>query len=284
MKISRSIPFFALVFCASVTGSVASAQLSKLTAVPLLPGLARIVERGTLVVAQVNRNVPPVFVEGKDGKLAGFDIDLARAMAQRLRVKLEFRRTAKDFDEVVSQVATGEADLGISFLSSTARRARYVLFSQPYVKQNLSVLINRVRGLEFRRSCPSVKELARVAGISGMLGLTMGTENSARLRELNPDARPSEFANGKDLMAAVLAGKVAISLQGEMTAHRFLSKNPAARIRLRLCEIGRFKDHIAIAVPPDRYDVLNWVNVFLREHEIDLDASELLAHEGPWQF
>ncbi len=284
MKISRLFLLLAAVWFACLSGSAANAQTASLTTRPLLPDLARIVGRGTLVVAQLNRNVPPMFAKEESGKMAGFDIELARAMAKQLGVKLELRRTAETYDEVVSQVAADEADLGISFLSRTAHRAKYVLFSQPYATQNRSLLINRVKGLRFRRSCPSVAELLRTANYAHMLGLDAGSAIVKKVRELNPDAQLSEFKNSEDLHAAVLAGKVAISVQGELVARRFLSENPAARLRLRFCEVGRTQDQISVAVPPGRHDLLRWVNVFLLERGISFDASDLIAHEGPWNF
>ena len=77
------------------------------------------------------------------------------------------------------------------------------------------------------------------------------------------------------------SGEIAISLQGELAARRFLNDNPAARIRLRLCQIGRPPDLIGIAVPPGRYDLLHWVNVFLEDRHIDFDAAQIVAHQGP---
>jgi len=284
MGLGRSISLLALIVWASFTASVAGAQTSPLDAPPLLPDLARIVERGTLVVAQLNRNLPPMFAAGEDGTLAGFDIDLAKAMAEKLQVGLEIRRTAESYDEVVWQVAAGEADLGVSFLSRTARRAKHVHFSRPYARQDRTLLINRVKGLKFRQSCPSVEELIRTAELSGMLGLESGSTNAAVLREVDPDAQPREFQSSDDLLAAVLAGEVAISLQGELLARRFLAGNPAARIQLRLCEIGRSQDQIAIAVAPGRYDLLRWVNVFLQQRGIEFDAQDLVKHQGSWDF
>ena len=106
----------------------------------------------------------------------------------------------------------------------------------------------------------------------------------ARVYEINPDAEPSLFPGADEAMAAVRAGKVAITLQGELRARRFLAANPAARITLRLCEIGKGKDRIAIAVPPGRFDLAHWVNVFLDDREVMYDAAELIAHHGPWKF
>ncbi len=278
MGIGRTFPFLAFMLWASL----ASAQTA-LDEAPLLPDLAQIVERGTLVVAQAGQDVPPMFAE-QSGKLVGFDIDLARAMADLLRVDLDVRRTAETFDEVVAQVATGDVDLGISALARTARRAKHVLFSQPYLTTRVSVLINRVRGLKFQRTCPSLAELLRTAEFTGLLGLEMGSAHLAGLRELDPDVEPREFQSKEDLLAAVLAGEVAASVQSELLARRFLAENPAARIRLNLCEIADVREQIAVAVPPGRGDLLRWVNVFLADRDISFDANDIIAHEGAWEF
>ncbi len=235
-------------------------------------------------MAQVNQDLPPMFSATDDGEIVGFDVELARAMAEALGTELEIRRTAESYDEVIWQVAAGEADLGISFLSRTAHRARHVLFSRPYARQRMTLLINRMQGLAYRQSCPSVAELSRTSELNGQLGVEQGSAYVDRLRELNPDAEPREFADSEDLTAAVLQGEVSLTLQGELAARRYLSENPASRIRLHFCTIGRYEDQIAIAVPPGRDDLLRWVNVFLEEREIDFDAATLNDHEGPWPF
>lgn len=289
MPTRRSVLLLAIAAWASLAVSGAGAQTTQPDArlggdPPLLPDLARIVERGTLVVAQVNQDLPPMFAATDGGELEGFDIAMAHALAEFLGTELEIRRTAESYDEVVWQVAAGEADLGISFLSRTVHRARHVLFSRPYARQRMTLLINRMQGLAYRQSCPTVAELSRTAELTGLLGLEQGSAYAERLREVNPDAEPREFVDSEDLMAAVLAGEVSISLQGELAARRYLSENPATRIRLHFCVIGRLEDQIAIAVPPGRDDLLRWVNVFLEAREIDFDAAALNDHEGPWSF
>ena len=199
-------------------------------------------------------------------------------------VDLELRRTAESFDEVVRLVIDGDVDLGISFLSRSARRATHVLFSRPYVRQHHTLLINRVKGLKFRQSCPSVEELMESAEISGNLGLRAGSADVSVVREINPDVQLREFQSYDDLMEAVRVGEIAISLQGELAARLYLANNPAARIKLRLCEIGRAPDLIGIAIPPGRYDLLHWINVFLEDRNIDFDAAEIATHKGPWKF
>ena len=250
----------------------------------LLPGIQQIVDSGKLVVAVINRDVPPFFFTGDDGELAGFDVDLARTIGDRLGVQVEFNRSAETYDEVAQVVATGDADLAISFLSRTPQRARSVLFTRPYITQDVTLLINRLAGLRFRETCPSLRELLTAAEFSGALGVETASALLARLRDLNADAQPREFQNAEDLIGAVRAGEIAISLQGEVVARRYLHDNPAAHIHLRLCELPGRPDRIAIAVRPGQHDLLNWLNVFLEDRGILFDAAELIGKDKDWSF
>ncbi len=246
---------------------------------PLLPGLQEIVDRGKLVVAMIDRELPPVF-SAPGVEPTGLDADLARWIASRLGVTVEFDRSADTYDKVVDIVAARGADVGISFLSRTSQRARSVLFTRHYVRQDITLLINRLKTVEFREACPDVREVLLAAEFSGVLGVEAGSALLSLLREFNPDAQPQEFEEPKDLMDAAQAGEITMSLQGELQARRYLHENPAAHIRLRLCELRGRPDHIAIAVGPGQHDLLNWLNVLLEEYEIDFDAAELIGYDG----
>lgn len=262
---------------------LAALSLEQYTPAPL-PDIAQILDRGKLRVAQTKEDVPLVFAKGKNGEISGFDVDLARAIARDLGVELELRRTADSYDDVVNQVSRGEVDMGISFLSRTARRGKYVLFSQPYLHQSMTLLINRVSGLKFHKKCPSVNELEQTMKLGHTIGAQTGSSYIARLRAHYPDLQLQEYHRTDEAIEAVSAGKIAVSLQGELAAKRYMSENPAARIRLRYCPIGEHPDQIAIAVPPGHYGLLNWVNVFLDEKEIKFQVSDLIEHKGSWKF
>ena len=98
----------------------------------LAPDIARIVNRGELVVAILAQDTPP-FVYEKEGDLRGVDIDLVREIGKQLKVPVRFDRTAKTYDGVVELVANGQADMAVSKLARTLKRAQTVLFSEPYM-------------------------------------------------------------------------------------------------------------------------------------------------------
>src|SRR5207342_1196937 len=68
----------------------------------------------------------------KDGKMTGFDIDLANAVAERLKLQPVYLN--KDFDAIASGelLNANTCDIVVAGLSITGDRARSLDFSSPY--------------------------------------------------------------------------------------------------------------------------------------------------------
>ena len=100
-------------------------------------------EKKKLVVAVSPDYAPFEFkalVNGKD-TVVGADIDLAKAIAKELGVKLEL--SSMSFDNVLSSLKTGKADIAISGLSYTKERAQAYDFSEAYYKTENAILIKK---------------------------------------------------------------------------------------------------------------------------------------------
>src|SRR5262245_39891676 len=89
--------------------------------------------------------MPPFFMQDATGQLTGYDIALARDIAKHLGVKIIFNREATTVDDLIDQVATGQADIAISFLSRTLHRAMKVNFTEPYLQVKKTLLVNRLQ-------------------------------------------------------------------------------------------------------------------------------------------
>src|ERR1043166_3923931 len=79
--------------------------------------IKRIINAGKIVVAMHRDDRVPFFMHDGSGNFIGYDVEIANDIAKKLGVKVEFLRTAKFYDDVVTQIEKGEADLGISKLS-----------------------------------------------------------------------------------------------------------------------------------------------------------------------
>ncbi|MBL8308605.1 MAG: transporter substrate-binding domain-containing protein [Rubrivivax sp.] len=94
---------------------------------PAFDTLATIRKRGVLRVGVVQ--VPPMVMTGKDSRLVGFSIDVARRLADDLGVKLEFVETW--WSEVIPDLLERRTDLIVTGLWQNVPRALVVNFTQP---------------------------------------------------------------------------------------------------------------------------------------------------------
>ena len=142
--------------------------------------LARIRGLGKLTVATSPYYPPQEFIdESKSGmdRFAGADMELARLIAERMGVELEI--VPMDFTEVLSSVAGGAYDLGISALSFTSGRAAVLEMSKGYYysgEQASSGLIVREADADCIRSVDDLAQRDIVAQ-SGSLQESQTAEN-----------------------------------------------------------------------------------------------------------
>jgi polar amino acid transport system substrate-binding protein len=251
---------------------------------PVLPDLKPIMDRGKLVVALRSEDVAPVVSTDAAGTLGGFDVDLARALARQLGVEVEFRRQARSSDQVVDAVARKEADIGMGLLSVRADWAMQVLFTRPYARQAIAAFVNRKRAVALGGRCPTLTDIRALARQQGQIGIQRQSATAGWFREGVPDAQAQEFDRLDDLFEAALAGKVLLTVQGEIGARVLLHARPAASIQLQLCVLDTRPDPIAIAVRPDAPGLARWIDAFLLERDVFYEAGVIARYQGPWLF
>ena len=100
-------------------------------------------QKGKLVVATSPDYAPFEFQSLVDGKnqVVGADIDMAQAIADELGVKLEI--SSMSFDNVLTSLQTGKADLAIAGISATDERKEVFDFSIPYYENKMSFLVRK---------------------------------------------------------------------------------------------------------------------------------------------
>jgi polar amino acid transport system substrate-binding protein len=238
----------------------------------LAPEFAQIASRGELVVAMLGVDQPPFF-EVQDGKLTGFDVDLAHELAQKLGVKVRFNRQAKTFDDVVNLLASGQADIAISKLSRTLPRAELISFSTPYVTLHRALLINRVKFAQLAHGRP-VTEVIRA--YDGTIGVVANSSYSDYVLANFPHAKVIGYPTWDGLLRALNAGDVTAAYRDEFEVKHVLKTDPTASLRLRVITLEDLDDTIAIGVNVSAPALLAFVNQFLVERSQKLDATTLL--------
>ena len=93
------------------------------------PALAQVAPGGKLRVG-VEGNYPPFSRLGADGKLSGFDIDIALAVCERMKV--ECTLVQQEWDGMIPALAARKFDLIVASMTITEERKKAVEFSDPY--------------------------------------------------------------------------------------------------------------------------------------------------------
>jgi polar amino acid transport system substrate-binding protein len=92
--------------------------------------LAAIKEAGEIYM-YTNAEFPPYEYIGEGGEIVGVDVEIGKAIAEKLGVELKIENAP--FDGIVASIATGKGDLAITGLTITDERKEAVDFSVPYV-------------------------------------------------------------------------------------------------------------------------------------------------------
>ena len=115
---------------APTTGGAADAGATDAGAAATDQGLlGTIKERGRIIVG-TSADYPPYESIDAEGNFVGFDMDLMRAIAEKLGVEVEFQDMP--FDSLIAAVQEGKIDVVIAAMQSTPERDETVDFSMDY--------------------------------------------------------------------------------------------------------------------------------------------------------
>jgi len=127
-----------------------------------------------IVVGANIGNVPWEFVE-RGGEFVGFEIDLARAVGDRLQRPVEIVNIP--FNGLFAAVQSGRIDIAISSITITEERLASVAFAQPYYESAQSLTV------QARSPIESIADLqGRIVGVdTGSTGDVWTTRNAEAL-------------------------------------------------------------------------------------------------------
>ena len=87
-----------------------------------------------------NPTFPPFeFQDPNTGTIQGFEMDLVAEIAKKLGDTVKIDKIT--FDGIIPAILSGSVDLGASGFSVTPERGKRVLFSLPFYKSGLTILV-----------------------------------------------------------------------------------------------------------------------------------------------
>ncbi|MBD2328312.1 transporter substrate-binding domain-containing protein [Alkalinema sp. FACHB-956] len=223
-------------------------------------------KRGYLKVA-VADNAFPLAFRDEAGQLQGFEVDLARQLAQALLGKSEAVRfqVVRSRDRLQA-VMDDRADLAIAQVTATASRRRVVEFSPPYYYNRTVLLTNQ----------PDLSRLPQSTSLS--IGVLPQSSAIALLKAQFPQSVVVElpsYAVGQDQLAS---GKIAVMALDFTTALAWLRQSP--RDRILPDPLGRYPLGIAMPRGLQFAEFRNRVNQALQNLKQQGWVGDRLRHWG----
>lgn len=112
--------------------------------------LAKILKNGEIRIG-LTGNQPPFNMKSKSGELMGFEVDLAKVLANGMGVKLT--TVVMPFSELLPALEAGKIDAVMSGMTVTSERSVKALFAGPYTISGKSILakssvLSKLKGTE----------------------------------------------------------------------------------------------------------------------------------------
>lgn len=175
----------------------------------------KLVKEGKLLIA-TSPDFPP-FENLENGEMVGLDIEIGKAIAEKLGLEPEF--VSLQFDSILTAVAAGtQADVGISGLTVDPERAKTVDFSDSYYVDDLSVAAMKNNA---DITADNADEALNKEGI--VIAVQSGSSGETYVKENYPKATVQPYGNSTDAFAALQSGQANAVCTNKAVVERMLA-------------------------------------------------------------
>ena len=185
--------------------------------------------------------------------LAGFDMDLAKYIADYLGLSLEI--IPMSFDGIVGEMGAGVADLAMAGLSPDPDRAEKMDFSDIYYGGKQAFITSKANQDKFTDLASANQSGISVGAQTGTIQLDLANEHSA-------DAEIISLAKATDIIAEVAAGTLDGAYVEWDVAVSYQKTYPDLVI---VCEVPYSEDGNIIGVAKGNADLLKYVNEAIKK-------------------
>lgn len=214
--------------------------------------LSRIKDKGMLVLG-TSGNMPSMTQIRDDGKVVGFDIDLARFIASGMDVKLDIK--TMPFDELLPALEKGDVDMVISNVTINPERNMSVAFVGPYMTSGKCIITKR-EGLARAEEATDLNTPAtRLAALKG-------STSAEFVKLLLPEAKLKLVDNFDAALAMINDDKVGGLMTDYPVCLSTLKENPDAGYVTVFSLLSY--EPIGIALPGNDSLFINWTENFLK--------------------
>ncbi|WP_223545068.1 transporter substrate-binding domain-containing protein [Pseudomonas sp. A-B-19] len=234
--------------------------------------LDSVLARGKLIVGTGSTNAPWHF-QGADGKLQGFDIDIARMVAKGLfndPSKVEF--VVQSSDARIPNLLTDKVDMSCQFITVTASRAQQVAFTLPYYREGVGLL------LPANSKYKEIDDM-KAAGDSLTVAVLQNVYAEELVHQALPKAKVDQYDSVDLMYQAVNSGRADAAATDQSSVKYLMVQNPG---RYRSPAYAWSPQTYACAVKRGDQDWLNFVNTTLHEAMTGVEFPTYAASFKQW--
>lgn len=240
-----------------LTGLAVAAALT--VASPASAELKDILTAGKIKIA-TPENFPPFGALGSEGEYEGYDIDVARMIAEDLGVELEIVPVTSK--QRIPFLEIDKVDLVIATLGANPERAKSIWFSHAYAPFFSGA---------FAKPDVAVSAIGDFSGKK--IAVTGGTlEDLAITADAPSDAEIIRFGDNAATIAAYVSGQADVIVTGNMVALGISNDNPDFNLENKFIIAN---SPSFIGVKTGNIDLLQWVNVFVLHKKLNGKLDEL---------
>jgi len=170
------------------------------------------IQSGRLIMA-TNAEFPPFEFINDDGDFDGFDVHLARAIADVLGLELVI--DDMEFGAIIAAIDTGMVDIGIAAMSITEERLETVNFTTPYFETTIVVIV------------PEDSDITMIEDLEeARIAVQLGTTSDLIVEWELPDAQITRMNRAPETILELRAGRVDAIVIDVDVANQFINDNP----------------------------------------------------------
>jgi polar amino acid transport system substrate-binding protein len=227
-------------------------------------------ETKTTLVMATNAAFPPYeYVEG--GEFVGIDVEIAKAIADKLGMELEIKDV--DFGAIIGGVQSGKFDMGMAGMTVTPERLESVNFSTTYATGIQSVIVSAdseytsfedfYTGFDADGNPAGVKEGIKIGVQQDTTGDIYSSDVPAKWGFGEDNV--IRYKTGADAVQALKSGKVTAVIIDNEPAKSFV----AASDGLKILDGEYANEDYAICVAKENTELLDSINKALAELQAD---------------
>lgn len=181
-----------------------------------ITGIDGIKERGKMIVG-LDDSFPPMGFRDENNEIVGFDIDLAKEVAKRLGVEVEFKPVV--WETIGISLNNKEIDMIWNGCTITEARKKEMTFSNPYL-ENKQILVVSSDSTIKGKSDLAGKVLSVQMGSSAQEALEKDTEVMNSLKEVR------KFGDNVEALLDLKAGRVDAVIVDMVVGGYYIGKHP----------------------------------------------------------